>query len=280
MNLRPLFLVGACVLLGMGLVWTLVSLWQPAPAVSQVPVALAATQIEPYTIITQDMLRAGEPMDASEAFERGAYPIHSVIGLMSTDQLRPGTLVTGVNAKPIDEVRFVEDLGLEVVTFSAGIDRTVGGQLRPGHVINLYGYGKDAETRQAFTTLIEPRLWVVRVSAGGQPVSSATAQPDLDTGEYREVGGERSAPSSLITVAVPPDTAYHIIDALGAQGLSAWASLAASQTANLQVATAVPAAAATPGPNFVATIEALKPQMQPTAFTKIDTPLGYASTAP
>ncbi len=265
-NFRPVILIAALVMLGGGLVWVLSNFWQPTPVVLRVPVAVAASQIEPYTIITQAMIKAGEPMEAGAAYDRGAYPIESVVGLMSTDQIRPGALLTGVNAKPVDEVRFVEDFGLEVVTFAAGVDRTVGGQLRPGHVINLYGYGQDRETRQPFTTLIEPRLWVVRVSAGGQPVSSATARPDLETGEYREDGGDRTVPSSLITVAVPPNQAYHIIDALGAQGLSAWASLAANQTVDLRaMATAVPLRAPTPGPDWPATLESLGPVLMPTA---------------
>jgi len=259
MSARSLSLIAAVALMGVGLLMVLADFLQPPPVVARVPVAVAAMRIEPYSIITQDMIKAGDAMVTTDAFERGAYPLGAVVGLMSTNLIAPGTLLTGVNAKPVEEVRYVQDLGLEVVTFAAGVDRTVGGKLRPGHLINLYGFGRDDQTRENFTALIEPRLWVVGVSANGQPVSLATPQPDIEDGSYREVGRERESPSTLITVAVTPAQAYHIIDMLGAEGLNAWATLAASSLPDIRaLATAVPpAVAAAPTPDVFATLALL-----------------------
>lgn len=261
---RNLVLGLALFLMSAGLVMTLMQIFFDDEAVEpRITVAVAAKQIEPYTIITQDMIRAGESMREREAWEIGAYPADVVVGKMTADLIVPGTTITGVNAKPIEEVRFVEDLGLEVVSFQAGVDRLVGGQLRPGHLINLYGFGQDKATREDFTALIEPRLWVVEVSNNGRPAAFATPRPDPRSGVYGEEPNRRQTTSTMITVAVEPERAYHIIDALGARGLNAWVTLAANTVAEMP--TPVPAVAAGPTPDWVATAWAV-PNMMPTRF--------------
>lgn len=252
MNTRTVVLIGAVALLGVGLLLTLADMLQPPPAAPRITPAVAAKQIEPYSVVTQDMVKAGEQMRATDARERGVWELEDVIGHMTTEQLGPGTYLTGVNVKPIKEVRFVEDLGLEVLSFQASADRVVGGQLRPGHIINLYGFKVGAE-EETITTLIEPRLWVVGVSSGGAPVTDATPRPDYGTGEYTVIGGERDRPGTLITIAVPPEKAVKIIDALGAQRFNPWVTLAANQT--VAAALEPPEPAATPGlpANLIAT---------------------------
>ena len=244
MNTRTVVLIGAVALLGVGLLMTILDLLKPPPSDPRVGVANAAQQIDPYTVITEDMVMSGGEMRARDARDRGAWQVTDVVGKMSTALISPGDLLTAVNAKPIQDVRFVEDLGLEIVSFSAAADLMVGGQLRPGHIINLYGFKAGSE-EDTFTTLIEPRLWVVGVLSGGSQVSDATPLPDYDTGGMTVLGGDRNRPGNVITVAVRPDKAFHIIDALGAQRMSAWVTLAANQT--VAAALATPAATPTVG---------------------------------
>jgi hypothetical protein len=257
MNSRNLLLAGAVLLLGAGLVLTVRDLLaDEAPTPTMVP-ALAASAIAPYTIITQEMVLAGEDMPVQMANSQGAWRLTDVVGKMSAAQIQPGDLLTGVRVKPIEEVRFVEDLGLEIVSFSAGIDRLVGGQLRPGHLVNLYGNGRDPLNNEPYTELIEPRIWVVEVAAGGQPNQFATPRPGSD-GIYREEVSRNEPAGTLITVAVEPKRAYHIIDALGAKGLQAWVTLAASgDTAFAARPTATPAAVALPTVDAMATLQAI-----------------------
>ena len=266
MNSRTIVLILAVALLGVGLLFTILDLLQPPASEPMVTPAVAAQQIEPYTVITEDMIATGEEIRQREALARGAWKAEDVVGKMSTDLIAPGDQLTAVNAQPIDKVRFVEDLGLEVVSFQASVDRMVGGSLRPGHIINLYGFSTGSK-EDTFTTLIEPRLWVVGVSAGGSEVSNATPQPDFETGGLKYSGDVRTRPSTLITVAVPPEKAFHIIDALGANGLEAWVSLAANQTVAASLATPVPVVATpTPGlpPDLALTATALFNLMQST----------------
>lgn len=245
MNVRSIALIAGVGILGIGLLMTLSSMFNKPQVAAPVNVAVAAAAIEPYTIVTQDMLKS-TTLSPTQARDRGAYPVDFVPGKMSTARIAPGDVITTKNALPPEEVRYVKDLNLEIVSFSAGPDKLVGGKLRPGHIVNIYGAGRDDKNRQ-FTVLIEPRVWVVGVSAGGGPVSQATLQPDPTTGEIKKSGPDRERTATLVTVAVPPDKAFHIIDALGAQKLDPWLTLAANQTPGQLYATPVAAATATNG---------------------------------
>ena len=245
MNVRSIALIAGVGILGIGLLMVISSMFNKPQVAAPVPVAVAAAAIEPYTIVTQDMLKS-TTLTPTQARDRGAYPVDFVPGKMSTARIAPGDVITTKNALPPEEVRYVKDLNLEIVSFSAGPDKLVGGKLRPGHIVNIYGAGRDDKNRQ-FTVLIEPRVWVVGVSAGGGPVSQATLQPDPQTGEIKKSGPDRERTATLVTVAVPPDKAFHIIDALGAQKLDPWLTLAANQTPGQLYATPVAAASPTAG---------------------------------
>jgi hypothetical protein len=242
MNARSIVLIGAVAILGIGAIMMLGSLFSPKAPAKTTQVAVAQTLIEPYTIITQDMIGTSANVYQRDAEAKGAWPVVAAVGLMTTDRIAPGTWITTLNARSVEDVRFTEDLGLEVLSFSAGVDRTVGGDLRAGHIINLYGNGRTKEG-DPFTRLIESQIWVVKVSAAGQAVTNETAVPDPVTGELTVTGGDRNRSASLITVAVRPEQAQNIVNALGAENLNPWVTLAASQTAAALVATPVPAVA-------------------------------------
>jgi hypothetical protein len=239
MNARNLGLVASVVLIGLGLVMTVAQL-RAEPAVEpDMTVAVAAAPIPPYTIITQEMVRS-DTMTRRAARDRGAYPLETAAGLMSVSAIAPGDLLTAVSAKPVEDVRYVQDLGLEIVSFEASVDRMVGGKVRPGHLVNLYGTGQDPDGGPV-TELIEPRIWVVGVSSSGMPVSQATPQADLTTGKVTYVGADRDRPGTLVTVAVPPAKAVHIIQEVGARRLAPYVTLAANNTADLATPAPMPA---------------------------------------
>jgi hypothetical protein len=267
MNGRTMVLVGAVALLGIGLVMVVAEVLGAPPAEPRTVTAVSAQQIEPYTVITQDMVATGDALPAREASLRAAWQLDDVVGKMATDLVAPGELLTASNVRPIEDVRFVEDFSLEVVSFQASVDRLVGGHLRPGHVVNVYGFGQDPESNTPFTTLIEAKVWVVGVSSGGRPVSEATPQVDMASGELIATGAADDRPTTMLTVAVPPENAFHLIDALGAQGLSAWVTLAANQIA-APTATPLPVAEL---PTAIRPSEELGPTMTAIAGTAIAT---------
>ncbi len=262
MNSRTIILVLAVGLLGIGLVLTLAEIFSEPPVEQRVETAVAKVPIDPYTVITRDMVGVGEEIRARDARDQAVYPIESVYGKMSTASIAPGDIFTASNARNVEDVRFVKDLNLEIVSFAAGIDQLVGGQIRPGHVINLYGTGRD-ENQEEFTVMIEPRLWVVGVQAGGGPVGESTALVNVETGELELTAGSRERPASLITVAVPPAKAFHIIDAIAARSLQPYVTLAANQTVDATFATPVPTQVGLP-PDLALTATALSLQIQST----------------
>lgn len=263
MNPRTMTLATALFLVGFGLITTVWELLKsPTAPERAVPIVVAAKAIEPYTIITTDMLRSGGSLTPSRARDIGAWPGEAAVGKMSTDLIRIGQTLTAVNAKPIEAVRLATDLDLEIVSFQAGTDRLVGGALRPGHLINIYGFGRDEATRENHTQLIDSRVWVVDVSASGRRLDLPTPQPDPVSGVYRaSKAGSGGSSASLITVAVEPWRAARLIDALGAEGLQVWVSLAASDIARYSTATPRPAATATRPPATVWLPPGLMPTM-------------------
>lgn len=263
MNARSIVLIGAVAILGIGAIMIISSLFSGPQPVRRTQIAVASQSIEPYTIITQDMIGTSEDVLLRDAEARGAWQPEFAVGLMTRDRIRQGDWITAQNAQSVEDVRFAEDLGLEVLTFQAGLDKTVGGEIRPGHLVNLYGTGRTREG-EPFTRLIEPQVWVVDVSAAGQPVSNATLVPDQ--GELRVEGGDQQRATSTVTVAVRPDQAYNIINALGAENLQPWVTLAASQTAASVLATPVPLPTNTAGlpPDIAATATWIAGQLAPT----------------
>jgi hypothetical protein len=245
MNPRTMTLATALILVGIGLATTLWGLLKPK-AVEQpgVAVLVAAQAIEPYTIISTDMLKGAGYLPRDRAIELGAWRAQDAVGKMSAGRIKAGQLITAVNAKPIEAVRLAADLSLEIVSFQAGVDRLVGGRLRPGHLINIYGYGRDETTRRNVTRLIDSRVWVVDVSQAGRRLDLPTPQPDLVTGDIRSDEG-RGGNATLITVAVEPRRAAQLINAMGAEGLQLWVTLAANDVARYSTATALPAPTAT-----------------------------------
>jgi hypothetical protein len=120
-------------------------------------------------------------------------------------------------------------MDLEVISFHAEIDRNLGGTLRPGHKINIYGFRTDSEENSLPpVTLIADHIWVVdtRTSSGGE--AEATPTPISAGGGGGLLGGlaeARPGPASIVTVAVEPAIARQIIEALGAQQYQAWVTL-------------------------------------------------------
>jgi hypothetical protein len=223
-------------LIGLGLALTIADLRTPPTAAPRVSVAYAATQVEPYTFLEAGMFQVSS-LPASEAERLGAWEVADLTGMMATDLVRTGDLLSTGNALPVEAYREWADMSMELVSFGAATDQLVAGQIKPGQLINIYGYhaGNPAD---AYTLLVEPNVRVVAARQGSGELSGAgTAVPNWDTGAA-DYSGERVRPGTLITVALPPEKAYHLVDSLGAKGLTPYVTLAANRTA--VVATAPP----------------------------------------
>ncbi|MBL7184229.1 MAG: hypothetical protein ISS50_07245 [Anaerolineae bacterium] len=123
-------------------------------------------------------------------------------------------------------------MDLEVISFRAEIDKILGGTLRPGHKINIYGFHTDNEEHgPAPVTLIADHVWVVDArTSTGREVEARPAEEGDGAGDGLFGSGglaqASSGPAIIVHVAVEPAISWQIVEALGAQQYLAWVTLA------------------------------------------------------
>jgi len=234
---------------------------QKGPAAPSAVVVLAAREnIEPYTFISSSQVST---TTVPSAMAGGYYTSADKLdGYMATTLIKKGTGLTRANALLPEDFRFWGDMGLEIGSFKAVFSELVGGQVRPGHRINVYAYRKsDEDEDNGDLVLVASNILVVGVrtetgeqATAGQASVSGTPTPSgggpLDFGSLG--GGLAGAqPASVVVYAAEPRVAQAIIAFLGSRDYSAWVTLAPQ-----------PAAITTPMP--VPTLRRPTPTPQPT----------------
>jgi hypothetical protein len=174
-------------------------------------VVVPKVKIPPYTIIKGEFLERKEvPRPIRE--ERIYSEEEEVIGKIAKVPLSPGMLIYRDFVVSQSAFRFVEDPSLEVVSFPVSPERACGGQIRRGHLINIYRGGASVEK-----------------IAEGVLVVDVRSQRGERAGEVEEarlgVVAKRVLPLQIITVAVSPSVAREII-LLAASEDVLWVSLA------------------------------------------------------
>lgn len=244
-------LLALAVLLGLaGIALTVVDALRPEPPEPEVTIAVANTDIPTYTIIEPHMV-SERTVKQSQARNMFAYALDQAVGMMTTEPVEPDTIIGRGEAKPVKEVRFVEDLGLEVTSFSGRFDEMVGGQLNPGTHVNIYGYHESlGRDEPGDVTLIASNVWVVDVRASSGEAAGQEPAPTPSQSGGGLLGGPgavqgQATPASIVTIAAQPQVVWDIIQALGAGGYQAWVTLAGKQAFQ---PTAVPSP--TPEPTY------------------------------
>ena len=231
--------------LALGLVGLFISLqpliFKPPPP-PQVQVLAAAQDIDTYRVVTLDMVNVVTATQSS-----GIYALDEVwnvaeitatgditrVVLFTTRPVRQGEILSRqTNVLPIEEARYAP-LRFEVASFPIDINETVGGQIKPGHRINIYGYVEERPGHTAPPVqLIAEKIWVVDVRTAQADVVAPTPAP-ATTPQAPGIFGvsvpgltvTTRAPEAMITVAADPETILRILEALGAQGFRAWVTL-------------------------------------------------------
>lgn len=192
-------------------------------------VAVAVDDVDTYSVLRPEQLTEKE-VSAEEA--KGAYLGKSAaVGKMTIRPIKAGDIINDDVAVACEDFRFVCDMSLEITSFPADFDKVVGGQLRRGARVNIYGYrGGQGQTVQPEVRLVATNVWVVdvRTSAGGEVGNPTPAAEGGGGGGF--LGGPgtiagRAAPASILTVAAEPGVVLDIIRVLGAEGFRAWVSL-------------------------------------------------------
>ncbi len=116
--------------------------------VATTTVVVAARDIEPYTLITPAHLDAKE-MPRAILDEDVYASVEAAVGRIATSRIPGGGLVYRPLVVPPARFRYVEDPDLEVVSIPVDPARAVGGQIRIGHVVNVYRAARSPKRPEA-----------------------------------------------------------------------------------------------------------------------------------
>jgi len=206
---------------------------QQAPAAARWVVVLAAKEdIQPYTFIAASQVTT----TTVAAVQAGDfYPeTQPLSGYMATTLVKPGQPLSREDARRPEDFRFWADMGLEIGSFRGVFSELVGGEIKPGHRINVYAYRKgDGVEDNGDLLLVATNILVVgvrtetgeatRTEAERSPTPSAAGGP-LSFGDIAAISGPQ--PASVIMFAAEPKVAQKIIEYLGSRSYSAWVTLA------------------------------------------------------
>jgi Flp pilus assembly protein CpaB len=131
-------------------------------------------------------------------------------GQVAQIPLQPGLVVYQAHAVPPQDYRFVSDPTLSVVSVPVDPARAVGGQVQPGHSLDIWALPElraDAaptETLTATLVLAAAPVVDVRSSQGRAVARQAQAVPGQYTaGDEQATANSQQAPLQILTLALP-----------------------------------------------------------------------------
>jgi Flp pilus assembly protein CpaB len=136
--------------------------------------------------------------------------LEELVGQVAQIPLQPGLVVYRAHAVPPQDYRLVSDPALSVVSVPVDPARAVGGQVQPGHTVDIWALpelGADAgptATLTATLVLQDAPVVDVRTSQGQAVARQAQAIPGQYTaGDEQQPRTGQQAPLQILTVALP-----------------------------------------------------------------------------
>ncbi len=194
--------------------------------------------------VPNQAIPAGAWIEAGMLTERvvpralAAEPVYTraadLVGRVAQVPLYPGLVVYQAYAVPPAQYRLVADPTLTVISLPVDPARAVGGQLQPGHQIDLWQVplaraGAAGEAPRLTPTLVLSAVQVVDVrGASGQAVArQPQAVPGQAAGQSAPAGA--ALPLHILTVAVPVSQTQPLLSLIAAehsQQAALWVALA------------------------------------------------------
>jgi hypothetical protein len=213
-------------------------------------------------------------------------PIHTTVeslaGQVAQIPLQPGLVVYRAHAVRLEDYRFVDDPQLAVVSLPVDPTRAVGGQVQPGHMIDVWALPlisrQDNVTATLTATLVlaDAPVVDVRTDQGQAVARQAQAVPGQYTaGDEQQNTNAQRAPLQILTVALPVSQTETLLNWLTAEenGQAVlWTALAPlsrpaprnTQAEQAQLVTEQPGSTPSPTPTMMPTSTPM-PTPQPTA---------------
>jgi len=198
--------------------------------ITPIPVMVAARDIPPFTILTEADVRS-ERLSPDQALNSFGGKL-GLVGMMTTTELRSGNVVRRSGVL-VPDPQWVEGEML-IFSFYVPTARIVGGQLRPGHHVDLLVTRAETRDQLPETLWLSENLWVVGVyQASGDDVlrptvsvQSETPEASVATGAFAFASSSamnaRQGPANLVVVAAHRETARMIGDYVGARLYEPW----------------------------------------------------------
>ena len=212
------------------------------PTPTTVPVVVAKRDIPPYTILRVEDVRTSQ-IPANKVIAEDVFSgLREVAGMMTTTEIRSGNAVEKSKVLEPDPSWLTGDM--RIFSFYVSTARVLGGQLRPGHHIDLLVTRGETQDQSAQSLWLAYNVWVVGVqqSTGADvlrptaAVYNPTATPKGEKADTTgllpvNAGRAQQGASNLVVVAADRETARVIGDYLGAQQFDAWVYIIPGETA-------------------------------------------------
>jgi hypothetical protein len=201
----------------------------PPPQLAQ-QVAVAAQPIEPFTVIAENMVKVitATADIKAETIEESlqTYAVHDAEGKVCMKMARQPIKAN----QPILQSVLLDycfEKQPEIISLPARFSEMVGGQLKPLHRINIWGYHGGSQAVEGMILIASNVLVVdVRTASGEDATTSSLSQTGGGGGlGLGDIAGEGTEPASIVTVAAEPEEVQQIVSYLGAQGFQAWVTL-------------------------------------------------------
>ncbi len=225
-------LLVAALALGAAIIAGFIAQTQYETLIATTELVVPAVDIPPYTILRADLLTTRvfpAPMGQEPVYRT----LDEAVGKISRISLAAGRLIYGDQAVAPSAFRYSDDERLEVVSFPVSPEQAVGGQIKPGHRINLYRVALGSApsgapapallaTSPVAVDLLARAVPVVDVRAAGGTSTTAPPAPRTPTARDASALGIPSSAQptaekslTIITVAVPPAVAKDIVRLMG-----------------------------------------------------------------
>jgi Flp pilus assembly protein CpaB len=208
------------------------------------PVVVVKRDIPPFTILQSEDLDTRQ-MPPSQVADNTFRSLRELVGKMTVSELPAGNTLR--RADVIDpDVSWGKGDKL-IFSFYVATAKVLGGQLRPGHHIDLLVTRPGSREEAPQSLWLARNLWVVGVQqASGSEVLRPTAAAYVTPQAQAPVAGGlvpsaavggtsrslREGPANLVTIAAHPEVAKMIGDYLGAQLFEAWVYIRATSSSD------------------------------------------------
>ena len=229
---RTILLIIAGVLFVVVVYLYIISPAEEEAAVAEVRVVLAREALDTYSLVGD--ISSFRPVTRTLAAAQGMYQwgeFQDLIGsrtLVTSRSILPNDMIARSDILPVGAREFRPgEPELGIISIYVPTDKIMGGKVRPGVRLDIYGYRTEAAERSADTLLVATDVWVVDVhSATGEEVVRPTAEAE-DEGELGGLlppaaGLERVAPANILTLAADLSTVDSIVYWLGAKAYLPW----------------------------------------------------------